>query len=334
MRNSSATTSIARVFVNTVVIAVVVTAIALVIAFPIAFALTRLSPAGARSSSPACCCRCGSACWCGPSPGCCCSSATARSTGCSSRAGSSTQPLPLLFNHTGVADRHGARAAALRGAADLCGAGAHRPGAAARERRARRLAADDLPPRAACRCRSRGVATAATFIFLLSLGFFVTPALLGGAVQHHAVDADRQLRQRAAGLAARRRGARWCCSAHALAVARRRRPLRSGRAASRRRADERAALRSTASSALVAAFLVLPILAIVPAAFSAQSFIRLPPDDLVAALVGRVLRRSVVAARAADEPEGRAPSRRWCRSWPEPPRRSASRGSGPRAGRC
>jgi putative spermidine/putrescine transport system permease protein len=30
--------------------------------------------------------------------------------------------------------------------------------------------------------------------------------------------------------------------------------------------------------ALVAAFLVLPILAIVPAAFSAQSFIRLPPD--------------------------------------------------------
>ena len=39
--------------------------------------------------------------------------------------------------------------------------------------------------------------------------------------------------------------------------------------------------------ALVAAFLVLPILAIVPAAFSAQSFIRLPPDGLVAALVGR-----------------------------------------------
>ena len=30
--------------------------------------------------------------------------------------------------------------------------------------------------------------------------------------------------------------------------------------------------------ALIAAFLVLPIMAIVPAAFSAQSFIRLPPE--------------------------------------------------------
>ena len=27
---------------------------------------------------------------------------------------------------------------------------------------------------------ARGVATAATFVFLLSLGFFITPALLGG----------------------------------------------------------------------------------------------------------------------------------------------------------
>jgi ABC-type spermidine/putrescine transport system permease subunit II len=43
-----------------------------------------------------------------------------------------------------------------------------------------------------------------------------------------------------------------------------------------RRDDGRIAL--NAFVALAAAFLVLPILAIVPAAFSAQSFIRLPPD--------------------------------------------------------
>ena len=38
---------------------------------------------------------------------------------------------------------------------------------------------DDLPSGAAA-ALARGLATAATFTFLLSLGFFVTPALLGG----------------------------------------------------------------------------------------------------------------------------------------------------------
>ena len=61
---------------------------------------------------------------------------------------------------------------------------------------------------------ARGLATAATFTFLLSLGFFVTPALLGGAVEYDNPDADRFLRQRTARLAARRgrldgRCSRW-----------------------------------------------------------------------------------------------------------------------------
>ncbi len=51
---------------------------------------------------------------------------------------------------------------------------------------------------------ARGIATAATFVFLLSLGFFVTPALLGGAANTHLADADRDPRQRAPGLAAGR----------------------------------------------------------------------------------------------------------------------------------
>ena len=55
------------------------------------------------------------------------------------------------------------------------------PDAAPRERRARRFGASRRS-RACCLPLSlRGVATAATFTFLLSLGFFVTPALLGGA---------------------------------------------------------------------------------------------------------------------------------------------------------
>ena len=56
---------------NTVVLALVVSAVSLVIGFALAVALTRLKAGVARHrSSPASCCRCGSACWCGPFPGC------------------------------------------------------------------------------------------------------------------------------------------------------------------------------------------------------------------------------------------------------------------------
>ena len=56
---------------NTVVLALVVSAASLAIGFALALALTRLEAGLARRrSSPASCCRCGSACWCGPSPGC------------------------------------------------------------------------------------------------------------------------------------------------------------------------------------------------------------------------------------------------------------------------
>jgi ABC-type spermidine/putrescine transport system permease subunit II len=124
-----------------------------------------------------------------------------------------------------------------------------------------------------------GIATAATFTFLLALGFSVTPALLGKRLQPDAVDADRRLRQRSPRLAARRGGIRFAAGGGA----RRRRGRRALRSSGRAR--EGASMSNTGGRlvlntfvALVAAFLVLPILAIVPAAFSAQSFIRLPPD--------------------------------------------------------
>ena len=78
-------------------------------------------------------------------------------------------------------------------------------------------------------------------------------------------------------------------------------------------------------AALVAAFFVLPILAIVPAAFNQQSFIRLPPDSWSLRWWG-VFFSDVSWRRALDEPEGRLPCRlgsRWSSGWR---RRSASHG--------
>ena len=165
---------------NTVVLALVVSAVSLVIGFVLALLLTRLE-AGWRADH----------------------SRLHRAAAVDQRAGADlfldahpreerpAQPFPrgardhrsalaAALRFSGCRDRHGACAAALCGAADLCGAHAHRSRLAARQRRARRATRFTTFRRVLLPLSARGVATAAIFTFLLSLGFFVTPALLGG----------------------------------------------------------------------------------------------------------------------------------------------------------
>ena len=170
----------ARVFANTFVIAVIVTVVALVIAFPIAFALTRLSPA-----------------WRGVVFACVLLplwiSVLVRTfswmlllerNGPINRfivaTGLHDQPLSILFNHTAV----------LIGMVHVLLPYAVLPiyAAIVRIEPALLRASEGLGASPATTFRRvlfplslTGVATAATFTFLLALGFFVTPALLGGA---------------------------------------------------------------------------------------------------------------------------------------------------------
>ena len=169
----------ARVFANTFFIAIVVTLVALVIAFPVAFALTRL----ART-------------WRGLLFACVLLplwiSVLVRTfswmlllerNGPLNRlvlaSGLTDTPLPLLFNHTAV----------LIGMVHVLLPYAVLPIYAALVRidpnllrASEGLGASRLTTfmRVLLPLSLRGVATAATFTFLLSLGFFITPALLGG----------------------------------------------------------------------------------------------------------------------------------------------------------
>ena len=170
----------ARVFLNTFVIAIVVTVTALLIAFPVAFALTRLSRT-----------------WRGVVFACVLLplwiSVLVRTfswmlllerNGPINRfvvaSGLSDQPLSLLINHTAV----------LIGMVHVLLPYAVLPIYAALVRIDPGLlrASEGLGATAVTTFARvvfplslRGVATAATFTFLLALGFFITPALLGGA---------------------------------------------------------------------------------------------------------------------------------------------------------
>ena len=170
----------AKVFVNTFVIAVVVTAIALVIAFPIAFALTRLSRTW-RGIVFACVLL---PLWISVLVRTFSWMLLLERNGPINRfivaTGLSDQPLSILFNHTAV----------LIGMVHVLLPYAVLPIYAALVRIDPALlrASEGLGASAATTfCRVlfplslTGVATAATFTFLLALGFFVTPALLGGA---------------------------------------------------------------------------------------------------------------------------------------------------------
>ena len=170
----------ARVFVNTFVIAIAVTVIALLIAFPVAFALTRLSRGWraivfASVLMPL---------WISVLVRTFSWMLVLERNGPVNRlivaSGLVDQPLPLLFNRTGV----------LIGMVHVLLPYSVLPIYAALVRVDPSLlrASEGLGASAATTflrvllpLSLRGVATAATFIFLLALGFFVTPALLGGA---------------------------------------------------------------------------------------------------------------------------------------------------------
>jgi len=170
----------ARVFANTFVIAVVVTVAALVIAFPIAFALTRL-PRAWRALVFACVLL---PLWISVLVRTFSWMLLLERNGPINRfivaAGLRDQPLSILFNHTAV----------LIGMVHVLLPYAVLPIYAALVRIDPALlrASEGLGASPATTFRRvlfplslAGVATAATFTFLLALGFFVTPALLGGA---------------------------------------------------------------------------------------------------------------------------------------------------------
>jgi len=170
----------ARVFANTFVIAVVVTVAALVIAFPIAFALTRL-PRAWRALVFACVLL---PLWISVLVRTFSWMLLLERNGPINRfivaTGLSDQPLSILFNHTAV----------LIGMVHVLLPYAVLPIYAALVRIDPALlrASEGLGASPATTFRRvlfplslTGVATAATFTFLLALGFFVTPALLGGA---------------------------------------------------------------------------------------------------------------------------------------------------------
>ena len=170
----------ARVFANTFLIAIVVTVVALLVAFPVAFALTRLSR-GWRLGVFACVLL---PLWIRVLVRTFSWMLRLERNGPINRAlvgsGLLDVPLSLLFNHTAV----------LIGMVHVLLPYAVLPIYAALVRIDPGLlrASEGLGASAATTflrvlfpLSLRGVATAATFTFLLALGFFVTPALLGGA---------------------------------------------------------------------------------------------------------------------------------------------------------
>jgi len=170
----------ARVFGNTFVIAIAVTVVALVIAFPVAFALTRLSRTW-RAVVFACVLL---PLWISVLVRTFSWMLLLERNGPINRlvvaSGLADQPLALLFNHTAV----------LIGMVHVLLPYAVLPIYAALARidpgllrASEGLGASGFTTflRVLLPLSLSGVATAATFTFLLALGFFVTPALLGGA---------------------------------------------------------------------------------------------------------------------------------------------------------
>jgi ABC-type spermidine/putrescine transport system permease subunit I len=169
-----------RVFINTGLFAIVVTIVALAIGYPLALALTRLSP-GWRAGLFVCVLL---PLWISVLVRTFSWMLLLEKNGPVNRllvgSGLKTEPVPLLFNDTGV----------LIGMVHVLLPYAVLPIYAALVRIDPALvrASEGL---GASRWATfayvllplsmRGIATAATFVFLLSLGFFITPALMGGA---------------------------------------------------------------------------------------------------------------------------------------------------------
>ena len=168
-----------RVFLNTFAFAVLVTAVAVAIGYPLALALTRLG-SGWRAALFACVLL---PLWISVLVRTFAWMLLLERNGPVNRllvgSGLVDAPLPLLFNHAGV----------LIGMVHVLLPYAVLPiyAALARIDPALLRASEGLGASRLTTFRRvllplslRGVATAATFVFLLSLGFFITPALLGG----------------------------------------------------------------------------------------------------------------------------------------------------------
>lgn len=168
-----------RVFANTFTFAAVVTVVALAIGYPLAFALTRLRSAW-RAALFACVLM---PLWISVLVRTFSWMLLLERNGPVNRliigTGLTDRPLPLLFNQTGV----------LIGMVHVLLPYAVLPIYAALVRidpallrASEGLGASRVTTflRVLLPLSLRGVATAATFVFLLSLGFFITPALLGG----------------------------------------------------------------------------------------------------------------------------------------------------------
>src|SRR5277367_246669 len=177
---------------------------------------------------------------------------------------------------SGRGDRDGACPASLFGIADLRSPIAHRPRLAARERRPRRFACDDIQARAAAafgaRAGDRGDLHLPPFARLLRNA---GPA--GRSVRHDDLDADRFLRRGTSRLAARS-GRFYDAARHGARGHRPRRALRAGRRIIGGQVTPAGAW-TKAFAALLAAAIVIPVLAVAPLAFSKQSFLQLPPHD-------------------------------------------------------
>ena len=332
MRSSSATTSTRACSPTRSSSPIVVTVVALVIAFPVAFALTRLSRTW-RGIVFACVLL---PLWISVLVRTFSWMLLLERNGPINRfivaSGLSDQPLSLLFNHTAV----------LIGMVHVLLPYAVLPIYAALVRIDPRLlraseglgasAVDDVSPRAVPAVAA-GVATAATFTFLLALGFFVTPALLGGA-------SSLTLSMLIDGFVSERldwplaAAASVVLLAAALVVRRGRRALRSGRRHRARCIDDRAGSRSTPSSRWSRRF------------WCCRSSPSFPRRSARRASSGcrRTRGRCAGGARssttsswrrhAAREPQGRGAHDARCRSSPERPRRSASRAAARAPRRC
>lgn len=167
------------VFINTFVVAGVVTVTALIIGYPIAFALTRISP-GWRSLLFACVLF---PLWISVLVRTFSWMLLLERNGPVNRlivgSGLADQPLALVFNLTGVMTGmvHVLLPYAvlpIYSAVSRIDPGLIRASEGLGASAARTFLRILLP------LSLRGVATAATFVFLLALGFFITPALLGG----------------------------------------------------------------------------------------------------------------------------------------------------------
>jgi len=168
-----------RIFLNTIVLALVVTAATLAIGFPVALALTRLE-IGWRTILFACVLV---PLWISVLVRTFSWMLLLERNGPINRvlmgAGLTEQPLPLLFNTAGVTI--GMTHVLLPYAVLPIYAALARIDPALM-RASEGLGASRLTTfrRVLLPLSARGVATAATFTFLLSLGFFITPAVLGG----------------------------------------------------------------------------------------------------------------------------------------------------------